>query len=263
MYNQFVSGFDDQLIQTFSDFESQNITDLVLDLRYNGGGSVRSCAYLASMITGQFTDEIFAQQIWNSKLMAYFNNINNNADPDDDFELNNYFSNVTVDGSSLPSLNLTNLYVLTTNRSASASELLINGLAPHINVIQIGGTTVGKNVGSISVYDYIDNNGTKNPNHTYAMQPIVLKIANSVGFADYTEGLIPDVAQVESSTNLGVLGDPTEPFLATALNQISGSGKYTIPEGDDAIPMKDPIFESTNGMHIEFPQQKIRQLFKK
>lgn len=262
MYNQFVSGFDDQLIQTFSDFESQNITDLALDLRYNGGGSVRSCAYLASMITGQFTDEIFAQQIWNSKLMAYFNNINNNADPDDDFELNNYFSNATVDGSSLPSLNLTNLYVLTTNRSASASELLINGLAPHINVIQIGGTTVGKNVGSISVYDYIDNNGTKNPNHTYAMQPIVLKIANSAGFADYTEGLIPDVAQVESSTNLGVLGDPTEPFLATALNQISGSGKYTIPEGDDAIPMKDPIFESTNGMHVEFPKQKIGPLFK-
>jgi hypothetical protein len=94
------------------------------------------------------------------------------------------------------------------------------------------------------------------------MQPIVLKIANSVGFADYTEGLIPDITQVESSTNLGVLGDPTEPFLATALNQISGSAKYTIPEGDDAIHMKDPIFESTNGMHFEFPKQKIGPLFK-
>ena len=174
--------------------------------------------------------------------MAQHNCNTKNAESDDDFKQNNYFEDSTEEDSSFPSLNLTNLYILTTNRSASASELLINGLAPHINVIQIGGTTVGKNVGSISVYDYIDNNGTKNPNHTYAMQPIVLKIANSVGFADYTEGLIPDIAQVESSTNLGVLGDPTEPFLATALNQISGSAKYSSPEGDDGIHMKDPIF---------------------
>ena len=69
---------------------------------------------------------------------------------------------------------------------------MINGLAPHINVVQIGETTVGKNVGSISVYDYIDNNGTKNPDHSYAMQPIVLKIANSDGFADYSDGLVPN-----------------------------------------------------------------------
>ena len=92
MYNQFLNEFDDQLIQTFSDFATEGITDLVLDLRYNGGGSVRTCVYLASMITGQFTDEIFAQQIWNSKLLAYFEALNSNSNDSDDSELNNYFT---------------------------------------------------------------------------------------------------------------------------------------------------------------------------
>ena len=63
---------------------------------------------------------------------------------------------------------------------------------PYINVIQVGERTVGKNVGSITIYDYIDNEQTKNPDHTYAMQPIVLKIANSEDYADYSTGLIPD-----------------------------------------------------------------------
>ena len=52
-------------------------------------------------------------------------------------------------------------------RSASASELLINGLSPHIDVVQIGTATYGKNVGSITIYDYVDNSGDeRNPNGT-------------------------------------------------------------------------------------------------
>ena len=75
---------------------------------------------------------------------------------------------------------MSKVYFITSQSTASASELLINGLKPYIDVIQIGDVTLGKNVGSITLYDYIDNNSlTKNPNHNYAMQPIVLKIANS------------------------------------------------------------------------------------
>ena len=262
MYNQFLNEFDDQLIQTFSDFATEGITDLVLDLRYNGGGSVRTCVYLASMITGQFTGEIFAQQIWNSKLLAYFEALNSNTNDTDDRELNNYFTNTTSEGVTLPALNLSNVYIIATNRSASASELLINGLAPHINVVLIGNTTYGKNVGSITVYDYIDNEGNKNPNHTYAMQPIVLKIANSVGFADYANGLDPDIELRESASNLGVLGSTTEPLLYMALNQITGSGKYLVPQGKVLNPMTDPEFEATNGMHIDLPQNTLKDFLK-
>jgi len=262
MYNKFLNEFDDQLIQTFSDFATEGITDLVVDLRYNGGGSVRTCVYLASMITGQFTDEIFAQQIWNSKLLAYFEALNSNSNDSDDRELNNYFTSTTSEGVTLPVLNLNTVYIIATNRSASASELLINGLAPHINVVLIGNTTYGKNVGSITVYDYIDNEGTKNPNHTYAMQPIVLKIANSVGFADYANGLDPDIEVRERASNLGVLGTPSEPLLSVALSQISGTGKYIIPQGEALVPLTDPEFDATNGMHIDLPQSTLKDFLK-
>ena len=262
MYNQFLNEFDDQLIQTFSDFATEGITDLVLDLRYNGGGSVRTCVYLASMITGQFTDEIFAQQIWNSKLLAYFEALNSNSNDSDDSELNNYFTSTNSEGVTLPALNLNTVYIIATNRSASASELLINGLAPHINVVLIGNTTYGKNVGSITVYDYIDNEGTKNPNHTYAMQPIVLKIANSVGFADYAKGLDPDIEVRERASNLGVLGSPTEPLLFAALNQISGSGKYLVSQSEALVPLTDPKFEATNGMYIDLPHSSLKDFLK-
>lgn len=262
MYNQFLNEFDDQLIQTFSDYATEGITDLVLDLRYNGGGSVRTCVYLASMITGQFTEKIFAQQIWNSKLLAYFETLNSNTNDTDDRELNNYFTDTTSEGVTLPALNLSTVYIIATNRSASASELLINGLAPHINVVLIGNTTYGKNVGSITVYDYIDNEGTKNPNHTYAMQPIVLKIANSVGFADYANGLDPDIELRERASNLGVLGRPTEPLLSVALSQISGTGKYIIPQGEALVPLTDPEFDATNGMHIDLPQSTLNDFLK-
>ena len=152
MYNKFVGGvdsdgdgnedydFDQSLIDVFNDFAAQNVSDLVVDLRYNGGGSVRTCTYLASLITGQFTGTVFAQQQWNSKLMSYFEGRNTNNDPNDDYDLSDYFVASTHKNVSLPGLQLPRVYILTSNRSASASELLINGLSPHIEVIQIGTT---------------------------------------------------------------------------------------------------------------------------
>ena len=78
-------------------------------------------------------------------------------------------------------------------------------------------------MGSITVYDYIDNSGNKNPNHKYAMQPIVLKIANSEGFSDYTDGLVPDIMLRESFSNAGILGDEQEPLLKRALDELRGT----------------------------------------
>jgi hypothetical protein len=121
---------------------------------------------------------------------------------------------------------MSEVYFITSQSTASASELLINGLKPYINVIQIGDVTLGKNVGSITLYDYIDNNSlTKNPNHNYAMQPIVLKIANSEGNADFVNGLLPDRSIKEDKFNLGIIGDVNEPILSETLSRINGSSK--------------------------------------
>ena len=218
MYNQFASSYNEALNEAFGVFRDQSITELVLDLRYNRGGSVSTCTYLASMITGQFSGEIFAQEVWNNKLMEYWQNNNEES-------LYNRFTNEIVDGGPINSLGLEQVYILTSSETASASELLINGLKPYINVFQIGEPTVGKNVGSITLYDYIDNEGSKNPNHTYAMQPIVLRIANSEGVGDYTDGLRPNITLIENRSSPGVLGESSETLFASAIQQITGSSK--------------------------------------
>ena len=240
MYTQFVNTFNSNLNDIFAGFKSENIDGLVLDLRYNLGGSLTACVYLASMITGQFTGEIFSQQVWNSKLMDYWNS----NDPE---SLKDLFVDQMADGTGINSLNLNKVYILTTSRSASASELLINGLTSHIDVVQIGDTTYGKNVGSITVHDYIDNEGTKNPDHTYAMQPIVLKIANSAGFADYDNGLEANVELKEDISNMGILGEISEPLLSSAINQITGSGKrdYKV-----VFPIKN-ILDNPKESHLQ------------
>ena len=108
------------------------------------------------------------------------------------------------------------------------------GLEPYINVVHIGGTTVGKNQGSVlfvddpeggNVYDAerVDN---INPNVQWGLQPIISQVENSAGFTDYVDGLVPDIELPEDVTNLGVLGNADEPLFARAIQEITGvSGK--------------------------------------
>lgn len=246
MYNQFVADKSPQLNEVFGNFKSEGIIDLVVDLRYNGGGSVANCIELASMITGQFNGEIFAKEKWNSKLTTYFEE-RYGAE-----RLIERFVDVLSDGESINSLSLNRVFILTTSSSASASELLINSLSAYIDVVHIGEKTVGKNVGSITVYDYIDNDGNKNPDHTYAMQPIVLKIANKDDFAEYTDGLEPNTAIDEEIKNLGILGDPSEPLLATAISILSGIGKVTpYRSSSKNLRIGNPIVLKRQGMHLD------------
>ena len=195
MYNAFTPLFDNQLNDTFAGFQNDGVTDLVLDLRYNSGGSVRTATYLSSMITGQFDGELFSKEQWNDKWQAYFLENNPNS-------IINNFTNQIIGGSGINSLNLENIVILTTGSSASASELVINGLNPYINVTTIGTITEGKTVGSITLYDS-DNYGREgaNPNHTWAMQPIVLEIQNKIG-ENFPEGFEPGILFPEDFGNL-------------------------------------------------------------
>ncbi|GGC96188.1 peptidase S41 [Flavobacterium lutivivi] len=222
MYNGFYSAYDNQLNDVFGNFISQNVTDLVLDLRYNSGGSVNTATKLASMITGQFSGQIFAKQQWNAKAQAYY-------------ESNNPASLLNKFYSGLNGLNLNKVYVLTSKSTASASELVINCLKPYIEVIQIGDKTTGKNVGSVTLYDSPTYGKTDvNPSHKYAMQPIVLKIVDKNGFGDYTTGIAPTLTNtyIELFEDMGVLGNPSEPLLSRAINLITASGKQATVSND-------------------------------
>jgi carboxyl-terminal processing protease len=218
MYNGFYSNFDTKLNDAFGTLKSQGITDLVLDLRYNGGGSVQTAARLASMITGGFTGQVFAKQQWNAKIESYFA-------ANDPESLKNYFVD-KIGTTPINSLNMPKVYILTSKSTASASELVINGLKPFISVIQIGDVTVGKNVGSVTLYDSPTfGKDKRNPNHRYAMQPLTLKIVNKDGFGDYQSGLTPTFSKPETVSNLGVLGNPSEPLLSLAIGKITGTAK--------------------------------------
>ncbi|MCF7561392.1 S41 family peptidase [Sabulilitoribacter multivorans] len=218
MYNGFTAGSENALNTVFGDFKSNNVQHLVLDLRYNPGGSVTTTTYLASMITGQFSGEVFEKLIFNENFQS------ENTDYLFETQLQN--------GNAINSLNLSKLYVLTTGRSASASEGLINGLIPYIEVIQIGTNTTGKTQASRTLYDSpnFEKQGA-NPSHTYAMQPLVANGVNKNDESVPSTGLVPSFGfeYEERPGNYGVLGDLNEPMLALALADIeSSTGKFEI-----------------------------------
>lgn len=232
MYNAFTSDFDSELNDAFGQLKADGVTDLVLDLRYNGGGSVRTSTFLASMITGQFNGQLFTKERWNTKLQEAFENQNPNA-------LVNNFANKLSNGTTINSLSLTKLYILISGSSASASELVINGLNPYIDVKLIGTKTVGKYVASVTLYD--SENFTRdgaNPNHTYAMQPIVLEEINKLGEND-KDGFDPDILLAEDFENLGTLGDENEPLLKKALDDITGVSTSTFRKKSPFSKLKE------------------------
>ena len=247
MYTQFSQGFDQELNSIFSEFKNEGVDELILDLRYNAGGLTQTALYLSGMITGQFTGQIFSQKIWNKKVTDYYESINNTG------WMKDLFVSEMDDKTVINSLNLNRVYIITSGNSASASEMVINGLSPFIKVIQIGQTTYGKNVGGLAVvYDYIDNtNRTINPDHSYAISPITFSVANSEGFSDYADGLAPSDGFVlsEDVLNMGVLGEYNEPLLALALSDISGNSARKpifIPKFPIENIISDPDFQKSS-----------------
>lgn len=233
LYNSFRFNFHDELNKRFGDFKENNVNKLVLDLRYNGGGSLLTSALLASMISGVSKNSVFAELRYNSKRST-------NTRPFHFFEeVPIYDENgfEMSDDTALNSLGLSLVYILTSSRTASASETLINGLKAYgVEVIVIGTTTFGKDEGSITVYDapeasYSPNSNQRdliNPNHVRAMQPIVFKIFNAKG-EDYPGGFAPSPGTtVQSEFNyleegLPPLGHPEEQLFKSALGHINGS----------------------------------------
>ena len=206
-YNQFIQEYGDSLNTVFQQFKQDGVTDLVLDLRYNPGGSITTAILLSSMIAPTAVvenKEVYARMVWNDHVTEYI--VQEEGENSDNLVSTFVIPEVN--------LNLSKVYILVSRNSASASELVINCLKPYMEVILVGSeNTTGKYVGSITLHDQEANNG-------WAMQPIVLKSANADGFTDFVDGFSPDFFVADDfDAELGTL---EEDMLAKSIELITG-----------------------------------------
>ena len=215
VFVDFLAGEDDvwlnSLESAVSSMQAEGVTEMVLDLRYNPGGEVRVAEILASMLApagAVASEDVLVRYEYNEDLEEYFVARQGPNSP-------NIVSRFEDNGINL---DLSTLYVLTTGSTASASELVINGLKPYMNVVHIGEPTFGKFYGSFVLFDENDP-----PEHNWAISPVVLKYANANGVTDFVNGLTPDILLEDDLLNAKVFGDDSDPMLSTALALINGS----------------------------------------
>jgi len=269
LFNTF-SPFESErsLNNAFRDLANQNINDLVLDLRYNGGGLVAVAAQLGFMIAGR------ERTRGRTASLLQYNEAAGNTNPItgqivDPIPFINEGVGFSVDaGDSLSTVNLPRVFILSTEGTCSASELVINSLRGiGFEVILIGDTTCGKPYGFLP---------TDNCGQTYFT--IQFRSVNDVGFGDYSDGFSPDDSTnqfSEKSPGCTVaddlsreLGDPDEALLSTALffrengscpvntgSRKSADASYTktfASAGTEGalIPIGDP-FETTANSYLD------------
>lgn len=220
--NGFNHLYHAELNAAFGKFKNAGVQELVLDLRYNPGGTVITAAMLGSMIYSPDTGKNFIAFDYNDKHSEenqYLNFFDVVYLFNDDFEVTGV--------EALNSLELDRVFILTSRGTASASEAIINGLNPYMNVVVIGEQTVGKNVGSRTLYDApasdFTNKSMANPKHKYAIQPLTTKIINSVGFGEFEDGFTPEIeiSELDYLLDIKPLGNKEEILLSTALNYLS------------------------------------------
>lgn len=163
VFESFISPSENELAAAFAYFHANNISDLILDLRYNSGGYLSVAKSLASYIAGDSREgSVLAKLNYNDKRQAFNKTI--------EFSTTSY------------SIGLPKLVVITSRATASASEVVINGLKPYVNVVCIGDTTNGKPTG-MDGWDI----GQK-----YIFYPITFKMDNADNQGDYFDGIIPE-----------------------------------------------------------------------
>lgn len=200
-----------ELNSVFSYFKSEGINELIVDLRYNPGGSTATQEKLANLIApASANNQVMYKYIFNTSLQqGNFPLLLKKAGyPPTSFRQENNTEKFANTGS----LNLSRVFFIVSHATASASELLINNLRPYMDVKLVGDTTYGKPVGFFPVDIF-----------NYSIYPISFKTVNSAGNADYYTGFAPNKTAPDGVNKNW--GDVTEPSLASALKFIS-SGTF-------------------------------------
>ena len=215
VFSDFLGSSVKELNTTFDKFVSQGVTDMILDMRYNGGGTLDCADSLVALIAGKPNkDKIYNTLTYNNKhtRMGYSYKI----------------------GLKYNSIQLDKLVIITTSGTASASELVISGLKPYLNIKLIGSKTHGKPVGM-----NIEGNTTLN----LAVAPISFRNTNSVGYTDYFDGIPVDFVVSDSPTQ--DWGDLSDECLKAAVNYISTGAIGFIPQKSSGL-MNQIIYNGTD-----------------
>ena len=216
-YTDYTERSTAELIKVFTRFKTAGVTDVVLDLRYNGGGYVSTARSLCSILAPEAAmkkKERFLFKLWNENYMSYWKSKGRNDELYETF----------VDTLGI-NMNLNRLYILTGKGTASASELTLTGLTPYMDVVQIGDTTHGKFCGGIvlmpkhlwwdksaSYYQEIKN---------WGMYVMIYKFSNKRN-DEFPRGFAPKYVVKEYLLELYPFGDERDPLLGKALELITG-----------------------------------------
>lgn len=208
MYNEFSTGpenngtetiYNEQMKQIFAGFKAQQPDAFILDLRYNNGGYLQCAQAMGSLLAP-------AEALGKDFVTLKFNGISNQNDVD--YPLETQYAEAN--------LNLGRIYILTGPQTASASEVIINGLIPYMgaeNVVLIGERTEGKNVAMQSF---------RNETYGFTLWPVVAYVANSEGNGNYSNGFEPTYPLNELNLiDWLPLGDPEEYLLKNTLALIT------------------------------------------
>lgn len=198
-FESFIDISISELQVAFAYFKTNNIQDLIIDLRYNGGGKLDVAQKLASYIAG------------NTQAGEVFVKIEHNT-------LNSGNDETSLMLSTTYGVDLTRLIVISSRKTASASENVINSLIPFMDVICIGDTTNGKPVGMYGLTD---------PKETFVFLPIAFKLVNSDNEGDFFDGFAPAVLAQDDITH--DFGDPQELCLAAAIDYLETGGTKGFP----------------------------------
>lgn len=200
----------DRLDEVMAEFQTQGITDFVLDLRFNTGGYTNVMTHLCSLLAPSnvvSNSSLLMKHTYNEVYTSYLERTN--------IDMNTYF-----DSSVSYNLNLDKIYILANYMTASASESTIIGLAPYMEVVQVGENTYGKCYGGSNLYPSQYNSSWSDLDN-WSMYCIMYKFANANDYTDFTDGIEPDI-EVETDIETAALGDESDKHLAAALSDITG-----------------------------------------
>ena len=264
VFNAFKADYNDELNAAFAKMKADGVNELILDLRYNGGGSLETAVALGQMINGSFTGQPYTY--------LDFNNKHNDEDGWDYLKntVNTYSlvnNHPEVSGQeAVNSLTLPKIYVLVTFQTASASELTVSSLGKYVNITTIGDETVGKYVGSITLYDSPASDytsyATRSTKHKWQLQPITFAYYNKDKDPVPTDGsgITPTVKINPYSffNNIKEFGDTSDPSLKKALELITGQtiGKTSEARFDNDINYRTKALQvnrtnTAKGLYIQ------------